>query len=101
MTDQIAADKAGDRLPGTILGSKVSWYIEMEQPDGTWVGCTSSKTDPDELLRTLEFRENAYPDDVHRIVQVDVFVSQVNSEDVRKMVPQKASQRDETAVQSD
>lgn len=102
MSDQTALDNTvSELLPGTILDRKTQWYIEMQQPDGSWMGCTSTKSEPEDLSRTWNFREDTYPEDKHRIVQVDVLVQVGDVEEIRKLIPQKTDETEKTAVHSD
>ncbi len=87
MSDQTAEEDIS-AVPGTVLNAQVSYLLEFFH-EGVWQGCTAHKTDPEELLRTLDFREANNPEDRHRIVRVDVMAAVVSREDVAKLVPPK------------
>lgn len=74
------------------------WHVEMLH-DGAWMSCTSQRRDPVDLMSVWDFRQDNSPDVKHRLVQLDVSV--VDPESIRKLISEKAAEGDEAAVSSD
>lgn len=82
-----------------VTDRKTLRHIEMQQPDGSWLACTSPRADPREVVDIWDFRENDHPDDVNRVIRTDISVEDIDA--VRELVPPRTDEDEKTAVHSD
>lgn len=83
---QTPADHGGQA--DTQVTEETLYHLEKLMPDGSWVACTSERSDPRDLLDVLAFRERRYADEEHHIVSIHTARTRmlVDADELRRAV---------------